>query len=354
MAACATSVTADPVNLTRPSPSNTYFNKPGTDMAAHDAELRECLLQAARTSQPGLYGGGGPGTLASFLVGVSESTTGRANAENCMVVRGWRVVQIPEDEASAIQQLDRVGQAEKLKGWVGAVAPHGQIIRQWANDGATAATTKMQRGPLFGKANLSFTASDRIGDGTAPTPAPAPEVSSLWNLTEGNGTELKPEELDKATADQAIIVLDVKGSGPHNGDTLVFRRMGPDPNTSPRVADKLADKMWAYDNWVWNSKGKWYAFAVPPGRWRIEMLTEIGDQYRLNFCLGSPAFEVKAGEVIYAGTFDSVSGKLRSRSRLGPCTGLARRQVVLCQPDKACGVCERRARTLRRNLYLRS
>ena len=41
--------------------------------------------------------------------------------------------------------------------------------------------------------------------------------------------------------------------------------------------------------------------AVPPGRWRLQ---SIGPA---SFCLGGPAFDVGAGEAIYAGAFDAGS-----------------------------------------------
>jgi hypothetical protein len=41
----------------------------------------------------------------------------------------------------------------------------------------------------------------------------------------------------------------------------------------------------------------WFVYAVPPGRWRI------GWSNFLSYCLGSPSFEIKAGEAVYAGTF---------------------------------------------------
>jgi hypothetical protein len=62
--------------------------------------------------------------------------------------------------------------------------------------------------------------------------------------------------------------------------------------------------LWAYDNYVWHKSGQWIAVAAPPGHWRLEKLALQGVGFEVNFCLGAPAFDVKAGEVIYAGTFD--------------------------------------------------
>ncbi|HEX3673756.1 MAG TPA: hypothetical protein VHU87_05735 [Rhizomicrobium sp.] len=44
---------------------------------------------------------------------------------------------------------------------------------------------------------------------------------------------------------------------------------------------------------------KTHVFVVPPGHWRIVQ------SYPTSFCLGGPAFDVKQGEAIFAGSFDA-------------------------------------------------
>ena len=51
-------------------------------------------------------------------------------------------------------------------------------------------------------------------------------------------------------------------------------------------------------------EGNWFALVVPPGHWRIAGTGSVG------FCLGSPAFAVAAGEVVYAGTFSLTGADL--------------------------------------------
>ena len=43
-----------------------------------------------------------------------------ANTENCMVVRGWRVVQVSADTAESIAKLNQPDLAARLSPWVGA------------------------------------------------------------------------------------------------------------------------------------------------------------------------------------------------------------------------------------------
>jgi hypothetical protein len=45
-------------------------------------------------------------------------------------------------------------------------------------------------------------------------------------------------------------------------------------------------------------EGRFYAFSVQPGLWRLAAI------HALSLCLGAPAFEIKPGEVLYAGSFD--------------------------------------------------
>ncbi|HEX4197107.1 MAG TPA: hypothetical protein VHZ26_06660 [Caulobacteraceae bacterium] len=299
---------ADPVNLTREAGSDTYLNRPGADMATHDRELRECMVLAANSSQsaiyvyqPSLLGAVVAGAVTGAIAGAQDNAAVRTNSENCMIVRGWRVVQLPADEAQAIAKLDRAGQAAKLKNWVGADTPHGVILRQWGNDAAVGGTVKFERGALLGHASLDFTARDTSSD----QPPPKLDTAQSWlSVQLGNARELHGADLDTLPTNHALVIIQIKGTGIRNGDTLIFRRTGQDMNRPARTDDKLPDTLWAHDNWIWHKSGQWYAFEAPPGRWRIDTLTGLGSQIYMSFCLGAPYFDVKAGDVVYAGTFD--------------------------------------------------
>jgi hypothetical protein len=87
----------------------------------------------------------------------------------------------------------------------------------------------------------------------------------------------------------------------HNGTVMSFTRTGDEKNAFPSVADNRPDIFFAGFNGAFASNKFWTTVFVPPGRWRI---ATFGFMPAANMCLGSPSFEVKAGEVIYAGTFD--------------------------------------------------
>jgi hypothetical protein len=326
MGLVASSALADPVNLTRPSGPDTYFNRPGADMAAHDRALSECIALAHRTSQPQLYVGASflSAMMAAAIETWSDYKAYGANAENCMVARGWRVVQIPAEEAEAIAKLPQPQQAAKLSDWVGLATPHGEVVRQWGNDAAVGSTRKFDRTALLaGGPGLSFSARDRSID---PKPVTDPDFG--WRPFQGFAREIKPAAIAGVPSKDAVIVMWVKSNG-LAGDTMMLSREGSDPDVSPRLADKAPDRIVAYDNPVWQGGGRWMAFDVPAGRWRVTALASANGTLELNFCLGAPSFEVKAGEVVLAGAFNL------SAPDIGPDLALAPAKAWLGQSPAA-------------------
>ncbi|HLI66771.1 MAG TPA: hypothetical protein VKU90_10440 [Caulobacteraceae bacterium] len=300
--ALASPARAEPANLTTASGPNTYFNRPGADMAAHDSAVGDCLALAAREQQPN------PGASASFMVSsfldremaAKSAVALSANTENCMVARGWRVVAIPQDEADAIAKLDRAGVAARIGDWVGAAAPHGTVVRQWANDMADAATVKFKTGPWSGKLNLSLSAIDAAAVLQAATAAAKAEGDDKPNLLRA----LAPDEIAQVPKDRAVVILRVAGPSLHAGDTIVLRRESTGAGDAP-------DAFLAYANPFWERGGKWSAFEAPPGRWRIASIGGGRLIFEVRLCLGAPSFQASAGEVVYAGTYDLSSAAIR-------------------------------------------
>src|SRR5687768_14606467 len=132
MALAATASVATPAfagaDLTRSTGGYTYFNKPGADLEIHDAELRACVAEARKTSQPDTNSGAGAGygligaLVAAVVEGAIDAMHERrgvaANIENCMVVKGWRVVRMPEEEGAILAAMDQPGRANQMAGLV--------------------------------------------------------------------------------------------------------------------------------------------------------------------------------------------------------------------------------------------
>ena len=142
-------------DLTKTSKGYTYFNKPGADVGTHDQDVRDCRLIAGTTHQPisvpgttyvapagtsPVAAGIGGAIGMAIVMGIEQKAAdnkGRpVNLENCMVVKGWRVVQLDDAEGKAVEALDEHARALKVDAWVGAAEPHGTVVRTFANDAA--------------------------------------------------------------------------------------------------------------------------------------------------------------------------------------------------------------------------
>jgi hypothetical protein len=315
LAVCAAPADGQPFEVPPASATAgyTYYNRPGADPAEHDRDLRACALIAGqiRTTLEVMS--------AQTLSPPSSSTYGERNyaaaaLENCMIVRGWRVVAVSDDEGKALAALPAADLAARLAPWIGAADPHGQVARVWTNQAIRA---QFRFGDIAGpkkrgQLSLMAAAPDLKKLPAAPEGMPpSPWISPRWPLR-----ALKAADLPSLRPDAAVLLVMIRKPGFHGGIGVVFNRVGPDAETFPSSLDHAPDRIWLGEGILFASAhGDMYAFAVPAGRWRLYAL---GDLPLLNLCLGSPSFEVKAGEVVYAGAFDLSGDDLDPDLDLGP------------------------------------
>lgn len=308
-AACATSVSA--ADITRSSPGFTYFNRPGADFTVHDADVAACRKVAGRLHQPqtqttvvaagGIYGAIGVAIGMAIAQAITDARAHPTNVENCMVVRGWRVVSVDKAEGEALTALDKQARLAKIGGWIGADAPHGEVVRTFANELASDPPGAVfVPSANFGSTALSADLSAKPHEDAKPSPAaPAPYITRSARAPK----PLKAQDLGGVPAGDGLVVVSVVGSGEV---ALGFERIGPDADTPAWIDGhpgtfevKQTTGAFASAN---GGQGLMLAFAVPPGRWRLAY--EKNGQMAVSFCLGSPAFDVQAGDVVYAGSFD--------------------------------------------------
>lgn len=317
----------EPLNLGRMTPGYSYFNRPGADRAAHDKDVATCLAKAlnVRSAQE-RFRNSSLGLLPALIDGLRANSANRgvvsAALENCMVVHGWRVVSLDEAEGKALVALPGPQLSERLAPWIGAADPHGRVGRIWHNDAALATvnhfslhanhTKDGQLSLLAIETNVSTAIKgDNIADAAAPKLAPV-KLDSRWPRK-----QLKPETLDSAPAFAGILIVNVNGVSMRQGNGFTFSRVGTDTQPFPALADGAPGLVRAGLGAIAASKdGKFFAFAVPPGRWRINSI--FGGMLELNFCLGSPVFDVKAGEVVYAGELDLKQDRLMPDFDMAP------------------------------------
>ncbi|HEY1752356.1 MAG TPA: hypothetical protein VGG29_13935 [Caulobacteraceae bacterium] len=309
-AACA--VSAQAADITRTSSGYTYFNKPGADFAAHDADIADCRKVAGRLHQPMtqttvVAGGGAAGAIGvaigmAIAQAINDARAHPTNVENCMVVRGWRVVEVDKTEGTALAALDKKARLAEMTPWIGADQPHGQIVRTFGNEIASEPPEAVFV-PSSNFGNTALSADLAVKPREAGRSTPASASTPYMARSARPPKPLKAQDLGGVPAGDALIVVDILGSGQMS---LAFERLGPDLDTPAWVDGhpgtfevRQAAGSFAAAN---GAQGQMLAFAVPPGRWRI---ASVGNgQMAISFCLGSPAFDVAAGDVVVAGSFD--------------------------------------------------
>ena len=339
----ATADNEDGPELGRMSPGYTYFNRPGATMAMSRDEIATCVddSSALAAFQTQTLPGRGGGLLSDALFGSGPSAqrgVAAAALENCMVVRGWRVVRLDDAEGEALSKLARDALSAQLTPWIGADAPHGTIVRIWRNDAARAGANYFAYKPAQKNgAQLSLLA---IGPDITAAVAEAvtrrpPTVMGDAALVDGNDVTTKPTLpekaslkptapalLDAAPPGSAIIIVNVKTT---RGIFFEFWRMFDSRTGMDSSARSISVKA--------SREGKFYALVVPPGVWKIG---SIGDGLlRLDFCFGSPGFVLKPGDVVYTGLLDLDQPKLAPqldlvpvKAWLGPSRAAARLQAA--------------------------
>ncbi len=299
------------VNLTRKIGGYTYFNRQGADAAAHDAALKDCVADAANASQPDTYVYGGGSFLGAMVAAaveagieyIADKRGAQANVENCMVVKGWRVVRLSDADGAAIAALDQPGRAARLAPLVGREPPEGSIARVWGNDAASARTVRLGNAGRVGHGSVSLMSLAPPPKSAPGAPADPPAPKPPKRPPTAGSKSVSLAKLGEPPAGSAVIFFRVKGTSFHSPLQLGFQREGAKPDEPAWRTDAQPYFLNAGKGLLFKAKGgDVYAYVVPPGHWR---LAEIGDLLMtLDFCLGAPAFDVAAGEVVFAGDFD--------------------------------------------------
>jgi hypothetical protein len=277
----------------------TYFNRPGADRATHNADVRACVEIAKHiVSMDDVYtplDGSGPygyigAAIAEASVADAHHSVAGAAFENCMVVRGWRVVMLPNPEWDDVMMLSNAAVAAKIGPWIGSDNPHGRIVRWWGND-ANGRTHRFSMRPRFlnyGQLSLRIATDEGLKQFQPVPPEPAlpsgPILNSLFAVK-----VRAPSDTTALPPGAAVVVLSVKSGG--GASTLGFGRI-------PGEGDGLV----AFSAGPVKGEVNMLELVVPAGRWRLASMS--GLMGGVNFCLGAPTVEVKAGETVYLGTFD--------------------------------------------------
>jgi hypothetical protein len=296
-------------NLTRPTEGFTYYNRPGATIADHDAAVRACAARAMGLNQMAdnvLM----PGLAAQGLAAAQDGSRLQANIENCMVVDGWRVVRLPDGIGQRLFRMKREELSPQLATVVGVKTPEiGQIVRVFDNEAARGDTVWGAMPAYYGEDSISLKAVDMANLPDA-LPALAPLHPDRQTAQSGPVVpiiELTPANVASVPQETAMVIIRVVGTGRTNGEGLGIGRVGfrSEPPVIRRVATDPVEGFYAGVNWTLfkgsdrERRESLIAIPVVPGEYRIESRMNT-----MEYCLGAPVTEVKAGEVVFLGTFD--------------------------------------------------
>ncbi|MDO9077343.1 MAG: hypothetical protein Q7U72_07820 [Brevundimonas sp.] len=291
----------------------TYYNRPGSSVAEHNIALGECArdnyfgptsaspqgLDAAvargtrdaiRTPTIGTAVGEAIGSaIGSAVWGGALRGLAAAKVENCMLVRGWRVFRLQEPEGHRLRDASTTQFLAEMEALVGSATPAGVLVRFWNNDAAATGsivTASMARDP--GRQQLS---ARLFSDSGAAFTLPTQTQENYWRPSIPAAVNLS--RLSQPRDGYGIILVRVVG----RSGLMTFERQraldGAEPFHSFAVQPSRS--------------GRWVAFEALAGRWRLGRVRSV------LLCLGSPAFDIGPGEIVYAGTFD-LSGSIANPS----------------------------------------
>lgn len=113
-----------------------YFNRPGATTGAMLSDQEQCRAiatgaQSQINAASVVFGG-----LGAVLGGAfAGKRLQRVNVENCMLVRGWRLVAMTRAEGSAFEALSPAAQRTEIETLAGQETPtRGRVLRIWHND----------------------------------------------------------------------------------------------------------------------------------------------------------------------------------------------------------------------------
>ncbi len=279
-----------------------FYNRPGATRAEYNADWQRCRLIARGSQTPSgsvpyfynpavvspLAAGIGAGIGGMIGAAIVEGQQRRANRRQCLMIAGWRQVDVP---AATAQRLAAMTDGERdayFDTIVGAADVEGEITERktFAQEAAWA----------------------RVFDGSV-TPTEAVTVVPRVKQAQARYASLG---LDAAADDEAVIVFAFRRpTEPAVGRSASIRLLRYDPDNSdlwyqPRDWKKTGDLTTYSLNVATKQKKLAYetvAVRVTPGTYVYDAAS-VGPALPMSTnCFGAPMMTVKAGDVVYAGDF---------------------------------------------------
>jgi hypothetical protein len=287
-----------------------FYNRPGATRAEYNADWQRCRLIARGSQTPSgsvpyfynpavvspLAAGIGAGIGGMIGAAIVEGQQRRANRRQCLMIAGWRQVEVPAATAARLAAMTDAERDAYFDTIVGATAVEGEITER--------------------KTFAQDAAWTQAFDG-AVTPHAAMTVLPRVKQAQARYASLG---LDEASNDEAVIVFAFRRpSEPAVGRSASIRLLRYDPENSdlwyqPRDWKKTGDFTTYSLNVATKQKKLAYetvAVRVTPGTYVYDAAS-VGPALPMSTnCFGAPMLTVKAGDFVYAGDFIPViNGKV--------------------------------------------
>lgn len=278
---------------------NRFYNRPGATRAQYDADWQECRL-IARGSQtpagsvptyvnnPALYNpsispiaGAAGGLIGGLIAGaIAEGEQRRANRRSCLLIRGWRMVEVPPAEATRVAALTDDERGAYFNTIVGARQVNGTVTERTsfslASDPALRLDAPVE---VPGTVFLGRRVDPSVPFALAPGEAAVVLAFRRPDWSAGRTGEIVLARYDIAARDLAYQPRDWR----RRGDTTTYRF-----NVISR--DRRAPL-------------EVHVLRVTPGDYVIDGHVPGQAVVTSSNCFGAPTFHVNAGEVAYLGDF---------------------------------------------------
>jgi len=272
-----------------------FYNKPGATRAQYDADWQRCRLIARGSRTPAgtvpmFYNpaymspvaAGVAGGLGGLIAGaIAEGQQRRENRRSCLLINGWRLVELPATEATRIAALTDDQRSSYFNTVVGAAEVPGTVTERTRFSLAPDANLHpdaplVQPGTVFLGKKVDAAAPFVLAPGEAA-------VVMGWRRVEpsavGRSGTVELARYDPAAHDLAYRPRDWK----KRGDLTTYGTM---------VASH--DKKASYEVQV---------LRLTPGDYVLKGLAVGKLPVTASHCFGAPTFHLAAGEVAYLGDF---------------------------------------------------
>ncbi|HEY0413383.1 MAG TPA: hypothetical protein VGD66_09585 [Allosphingosinicella sp.] len=127
-----------------------FYNRPGATRAQYDADWQECRLIARGSRKPSggytyvynpavispIAAGVGAGIGGAIAAAIIEGQLRRANRKSCLLVHGWKLVEVDDAEQARIQAMGDEEKQAYFNRILGASEAElkGKKVTEWTND----------------------------------------------------------------------------------------------------------------------------------------------------------------------------------------------------------------------------